>query len=181
MPSAGLALRPILPDAFPFAVRLNVELLGVVEVPPLTALYGSSCALSSCIPLARPVAGVSVGIVDFAGEDTCDLQEDPERFEFLADVSGLEEDLVELEVQLAGTERGVTALHAACQVTRIPRGALLPGEKAHGDEGDDAQEGDKGQQSQKGVMAERDTPGRKGGRDGERREGMTGEREAEGC
>jgi polyribonucleotide nucleotidyltransferase len=111
IPNAENALRPVLPSTgFPFAVRINVELMGVVDVPPLLVLRGASRALKSIgVPISRPVGGVSVGIVVFEGASAG-------QYELLEDVSDLEEEVVETELQVAGTSRGITTIHATCQV-----------------------------------------------------------------
>eukprot|EP00873_Tetraselmis_striata_P045625 jgi/Tetstr1/465889/TSEL_010506.t1 len=109
------ALRPVLPSEadFPFAVRVNIEVLGTIWVPDATAVTGASLALrQGAVPLARPVVGVTVGLVP-------DGTAEP-AFELINDVSELEQGMVGATVQLAGTREGATALHLACEEGPVP-------------------------------------------------------------
>lgn len=117
------ALKPVLPkdSEFPFAIRINVEVLGAVWVSDTPAVTGASLALhEGAVPVSKPVVGVSVGLVSRrtpaalrTGFDATATEEPPH--ELISDVTELEQSLLDAGLQLAGTRDGVTAVHLACE------------------------------------------------------------------
>ncbi len=66
----------------------------------MAALCGSTAALMDAgVPLKRPVVGVAMGLLA-----------DEERFEILTDMRAVEDFFGEMDLKVAGTEQGITAL-----------------------------------------------------------------------
>jgi len=122
------SLQPIvaeLSSTFPFAVRLNVEVLGAVELPPTAALHALCIALRDAgVPITKTVAGASVGLVQknppTASADSGTEPAVSSEYEFLADTTELEDEMVDMQVHLAGTADGISIVHAACQAAGVP-------------------------------------------------------------
>jgi polyribonucleotide nucleotidyltransferase len=60
------------------------------------------------VPLARPVAGIAMGLI-----------KEPEGFAVLSDILGDEDHLGDMDFKVAGTDRGVTALQMDIKITSI--------------------------------------------------------------
>lgn len=126
------ALLPTLPseEEFPFAVRLNAEILAADGGSGPAAVCGGTVAMSDAgVPLRSLVAAVSIGMVSeggaWNGEPSpwpTDMSTDLGRYELLTDPSGLEISMGDMELRVAGTAQGITA----CQLdVQIPGGLPL--------------------------------------------------------
>src|SRR5437763_11799874 len=75
----------------------------------MASVCGTSLALmDSGVPLARPVAGIAMGLIKEA-----------DRFAVLSDILGDEDHLGDMDFKVAGSERGVTALQMDIKITSI--------------------------------------------------------------
>ena len=103
---AERSIEPVLPSEadFPYAMRVSSE---VMESNGSTSM-ASVCAgvlalLDAGVPLLRPVAGISVGLVtefDESGE--------MRRYSTLSDIIGSEDHFGDMDFKLCGTSEGVT-------------------------------------------------------------------------
>ncbi len=101
---AERALVPVLPseEDFPYAIRLVSEVLSSNGSTSQASVCGSTLSLMAAgVPIKRPVAGISVGIV------TGDTDDD---FVLLTDIQGLEDFFGDMDFKVAGTEKGITAI-----------------------------------------------------------------------
>ncbi len=101
---AERALLPVLPseEDFPYAIRLVSEVLSSNGSTSQASVCGSTLSLMAAgVPITRPVAGISVGIV------TGDTDDD---FILLTDIQGLEDFFGDMDFKVAGTEKGITAI-----------------------------------------------------------------------
>ena len=96
---AERALMPVLPDEeeFPYAIRIVAEVLGSNG----STSMGSACAatlalMDAGVPIKRPVAGISIGLV--TGDDG--------EFATLTDIQGMEDHFGDMDFKVAGTYRG---------------------------------------------------------------------------
>jgi polyribonucleotide nucleotidyltransferase len=108
---AWRALQAVLPpqEQFPYTVRLVSEITESNGSSSMATVCGSSLALMDAgCPLARPVAGVAMGLIleDYG-------------FEVLTDILGDEDHLGDMDFKVAGTETGVTALQMDIKVAGI--------------------------------------------------------------
>jgi polyribonucleotide nucleotidyltransferase len=108
---AWRALHPVLPkkEDFPYTVRIVSEITESNGSSSMATVCGSSLALMDAgAPLARPVAGIAMGLIK---EDS--------RFAVLSDILGDEDHLGDMDFKVAGTKKGVTALQMDIKITSI--------------------------------------------------------------
>lgn len=101
---AERALLPVLPseEEFPYAMRLVSEVLSSNGSTSQASVCASTLSLMAAgVPIKKPVAGISVGLV--AGEDEDD-------FAILTDIQGLEDFFGDMDFKVAGTKDGITAI-----------------------------------------------------------------------
>ena len=101
---AERALLPMIPseDDFPYAIRLVSEVLSSNGSTSQASVCASTLSLMSAgVPLKKPVAGISVGMV------TGDSVED---YVLLTDIQGLEDFFGDMDFKVAGTKDGITAI-----------------------------------------------------------------------
>lgn len=101
---AGVVMPPGGP-LFPYAVRVSSEVTASDGSSSMATVCGATLALQDAgVPLAAPVAGVSVGLVT-----PRDMAADP-RFLLLTDILGLEDHVGDMDFKVAGSASGVTAV-----------------------------------------------------------------------
>lgn len=101
---AERALVPVIPgeDEFPYAIRLVSEVLSSNGSTSQASVCGSTLSLMAAgVPIKRPVAGISVGLVTGAADDD---------FVLLTDIQGLEDFFGDMDFKVAGTHNGITAI-----------------------------------------------------------------------
>ncbi len=110
---AWRALRPLLPakDKFPYTIRVVSEITESNGSSSMATVCGSSLSLMDAgVPLARPVAGIAMGLI-----------KEPKGFAVLSDILGDEDHLGDMDFKVAGTENGVTALQMDIKITSITK------------------------------------------------------------
>jgi polyribonucleotide nucleotidyltransferase len=110
---AWRAVHPLMPaaDKFPYTVRIVSEITESNGSSSMASVCGSSLALMDAgVPLARPVAGVAMGLI-----------KEGEKFAVLSDIMGDEDHLGDMDFKVAGSETGITALQMDIKITSITR------------------------------------------------------------
>ncbi|MFZ4776432.1 MAG: polyribonucleotide nucleotidyltransferase [Terrimicrobiaceae bacterium] len=102
---AERSLAAVIPDEkdFPYAIRITSEVMesnGSTSMASVCA--GTLALLDAGVPLKRPVAGISVGLVTEYDGDTL------KRYTTLTDIIGSEDHFGDMDFKLCGTELGVT-------------------------------------------------------------------------
>lgn len=114
---AERALRQVLPneDDWPYTMRLVSEVLSSNGSSSMASVCGSSLALldAGC-PLKAPVAGVAMGLM--SGDD--------DEYVILTDIQGVEDFLGDMDLKIAGTSQGVTAIQMDQKVHGLPFAVL---------------------------------------------------------
>src|SRR6201999_3848915 len=108
---AWRAIRPMLPSAeqFPYTLRVVSEITESNGSSSMATVCGTSLSMMDAgVPLARPVAGIAMGLI-LEGE----------RFAVLSDILGDEDHLGDMDFKVAGTDRGVTSLQMDIKITGI--------------------------------------------------------------
>ena len=108
---AWRAVHPLMPDAeaFPYTVRVVSEITESNGSSSMATVCGASLSLMDAgVPLARPVAGIAMGLI-----------KDEDRFAVLSDILGDEDHLGDMDFKVAGTERGITSLQMDIKITSI--------------------------------------------------------------
>ncbi len=108
---AWRAIHPMLPaaDQFPYTIRSVSEITESNGSSSMATVCGTSLALMDAgVPLARPVAGIAMGLI-----------KEGERFAVLSDILGDEDHLGDMDFKVAGTDNGITALQMDIKIDGI--------------------------------------------------------------
>ena len=108
---AWRAVHPLLPeeDKFPYTLRIVSEITESNGSSSMATVCGSSLALMDAgVPLARPVAGIAMGLI-----------KEERGFAVLSDILGDEDHLGDMDFKVAGTEQGITSLQMDIKITSI--------------------------------------------------------------
>ncbi len=108
---AWRAIHPMLPAAeqFPYTIRSVSEITESNGSSSMATVCGTSLALMDAgVPLARPVAGIAMGLI-----------KEGERYAVLSDILGDEDHLGDMDFKVAGTENGITALQMDIKIDGI--------------------------------------------------------------
>ena len=99
-------------DTFPYTVRVVSEILESNGSSSMATVCGTTLSLMSAgVPLAKPVAGIAMGLI----------KEDDGRVAVLTDILGDEDHLGDMDFKVAGTKDGVTALQMDIKITSITK------------------------------------------------------------
>jgi polyribonucleotide nucleotidyltransferase len=108
---AWRALRPLLPgkEQFPYTMRVVSEITESNGSSSMATVCGSSLSLMDAgVPLARPVAGIAMGLI-----------KEDDGYAVLSDILGDEDHLGDMDFKVAGTSEGVTSLQMDLKITSI--------------------------------------------------------------
>ncbi len=102
---AERSIEPVIPDVadFPYAIRVSSEVMESNGSTSMASVCGGILALMDAgVPIKRPVAGISVGLVtEYNGEQLA-------RYTTLLDILGSEDHFGDMDFKLCGTDKGVT-------------------------------------------------------------------------
>ena len=108
---AWRAIRPLMPnkDDFPYTVRIVSEITESNGSSSMATVCGASMSLmDSGVPMARPCAGIAMGLI-----------KEGDEFAVLSDILGDEDHLGDMDFKVAGTENGITSLQMDIKITSI--------------------------------------------------------------
>jgi len=114
---AERALVAVLPSVedFPYTIRSVVEILESNGSSSMATICSTSMALMDAgVPLARPVAGIAMGLIT----------DDSGALEILTDIQGIEDHVGDMDFKVAGTSAGITALQMDIKIEGITREVL---------------------------------------------------------
>ncbi|HTP57030.1 MAG TPA: polyribonucleotide nucleotidyltransferase, partial [Candidatus Paceibacterota bacterium] len=109
---AERALIPIIPsrDDFPYTIRVVSEILGSNGSSSMASVCGSSLALmDGGVPIKAPAAGIAMGL----------MSDDAGNYKILTDIQGPEDHHGDMDMKVAGTRDGVTAMQMDVKVEGI--------------------------------------------------------------
>jgi polyribonucleotide nucleotidyltransferase len=107
---AERALIPVLPeeDDFPYVLRVVSEIVSSNGSSSMASVCGSTLSLMDAgVPIKAPVSGVAMGLV--TGEDG--------KYAVLTDIQGIEDHLGDMDLKIAGSPKGVTAIQMDIKTT----------------------------------------------------------------
>lgn len=115
---AERSLLPTLPHDYPFTVRLTSEVLESNGSSSMASVCGGSLALMDAgVPVSAPAAGVAIGLVTrYENNDTKHMQD----YRILTDILGIEDYMGDMDMKVAGTRKGFTAIQADLKIPGIP-------------------------------------------------------------
>jgi len=103
---AERSIEPVIPSAddFPYSLRVTSEVMESNGSTSMASVCsGTMALLDAGVPLIRPVAGISVGLVTDIGDDGT-----LKRYHTLLDIIGSEDFFGDMDFKLCGTSEGVT-------------------------------------------------------------------------
>ncbi len=104
---AERSLVPVLPDEFPYTIRVVSEVMGSNGSSSMASACGGCMALMDAgIQLKAPVAGISVGL--FTDEKADDVQ--------VIDILGVEDHCGDMDFKVVGTRKGITGFQVDLKV-----------------------------------------------------------------
>ncbi len=110
---AERALVPIIPsrEKFPYTIRIVSEILGSNGSSSQASICGSTLALMDAgVPILAPAAGIAMGLM---------LDEKGEHYKILTDIQGPEDHHGDMDLKVAGTREGVTAMQMDVKIDGI--------------------------------------------------------------
>jgi len=113
---AEKALFPIIPsrEEFPYTIRIISEVLSSNGSSSMASVCGSTLALMDAgIPIKEKAAGISMG-----------LMMDGEKYKVLTDIQGPEDHYGDMDLKIAGTKNGITALQMDVKIDGVKMNVL---------------------------------------------------------
>jgi polyribonucleotide nucleotidyltransferase len=117
---AEKALIPVLPakEGFPYTIRIVSEVLSSNGSSSMASVCGSTLALMDAgVPITRPVAGIAMGVV-LQSNEASEAGEANEAISYaiLTDIQGPEDHYGDMDLKVAGTSEGITAMQMDVKV-----------------------------------------------------------------
>jgi len=113
---AERSIAPVIPDGkdFPYAIRVSSEVMeSNGSTSMATVCAGVLSLMDAGVPLKRPVAGISVGLVtEYDGDNL-------KRYTTLTDIIGSEDHFGDMDFKLCGTDAGVTGFQLDLKLAGI--------------------------------------------------------------
>ncbi|MBP7948013.1 MAG: polyribonucleotide nucleotidyltransferase [Verrucomicrobiales bacterium] len=119
---AEKSIEPVLPAVadFPYAIRVVSEVMESNGSTSMASVCsGTMALLQAGVPLKKPVAGISVGLVtEYDGANSM------KRYLTMMDILGSEDHFGDMDFKLCGTENGVTGYQLDLKLPGIPLAIL---------------------------------------------------------
>ncbi|RWS22441.1 polyribonucleotide nucleotidyltransferase 1-like isoform X1 [Leptotrombidium deliense] len=114
---AEKALRAVVPQNFPFTIRLNCEVLESNGSSSMASVCAGSLALLDAGVNIVPAAGVAMGLISRKVDNKDGEQDSPTtEYKVLTDILGFEDYLGDMDFKIAGTKKGFTAIQLDTKV-----------------------------------------------------------------
>jgi polyribonucleotide nucleotidyltransferase len=110
------ALEPMIPskEDFPYAIRLVSEVLSCNGSSSQASVCGSTLALMDAgVPIKNMVAGIAMGLI-----------KENDHIAILSDIQGMEDFLGDMDLKVAGTKYGITAMQMDIKIAGIDRSIM---------------------------------------------------------
>ena len=118
---AERSIAPVIPtkEQFPYAIRISSEVMESNGSTSMASVCSGVMALMDAgVPIKRPVAGISVGLVsEYEGEKMS-------RYLTMLDIIGSEDHFGDMDFKLCGTTEGVTGYQLDLKLPGIPLAIL---------------------------------------------------------
>jgi len=113
---AEKSLQGVMPtvEEFPYTVRLVSDVLESNGSSSMaTVCAGTLAMMDAGVPIRRPVAGISIGMVS-----------DKDKYVLLTDILGEEDHYGDMDFKVAGTQKGITAIQLDLKARGLPFAAI---------------------------------------------------------
>lgn len=108
---AGRSLRKMLPQNFPYTVRVVSDILESNGSSSMaTVCAGSMALMDGGVPLKAPVAGIAMGAI----------ADDKGRISILSDILGDEDALGDMDFKVTGTDKGICGTQMDIKIDGMP-------------------------------------------------------------
>jgi len=106
---AERAIQPVLPEDFPYTIRVVSEVLESNGSSSMaTVCSGSLSLMDAGVPVSGAVAGIAMGLI-----------KDGDKVAILSDILGDEDHLGDMDFKVAGTAKGITAVQMDIKIDGI--------------------------------------------------------------
>lgn len=107
---AGRSIRKVLPDDFPYTIRITSDVLESNGSSSMATVCSASMALMDAgVPMKQGVSGIAMGLVT-----------DGSRFAVLSDILGDEDAIGDMDFKVTGTENGIVACQMDIKIDGLP-------------------------------------------------------------
>ncbi len=116
---AERAMEPLLPskEEFPYTIRVVSEILSSNGSSSMASVCGSILAMmDGGVPIKAPAAGIAMGLM---------FDEKGEKFKILTDIQGPEDHHGDMDMKVAGTKDGITAMQMDVKIDGITEEILV--------------------------------------------------------
>ncbi|MEK7615918.1 MAG: polyribonucleotide nucleotidyltransferase [Patescibacteria group bacterium] len=116
---AERAMEPLLPpkEEFPYTIRLVSEILSSNGSSSMASVCGSVLAMmDGGVPIKGPAAGIAMGLM---------FDDKGEKYKILTDIQGPEDHHGDMDMKVAGTKDGVTAMQMDVKIEGITEEVLM--------------------------------------------------------
>ena len=104
---AERSIEPMVPKDYPYAVRVVSEVMGSNGSSSMASVcVGTLALMDAGVPIKKPVAGISIGLVTGAGH----------RPVLLTDILGSEDHCGDMDFKVAGTRDGITGFQVDLKI-----------------------------------------------------------------
>lgn len=104
---AERSLVPVLPDNYPYAIRVVSEIMGSNGSSSMaSACVGTLALMDAGVPIKKPVGGISVGL--FTGENG--------KADLVLDILGTEDHCGDMDFKVCGTRDGITGFQVDLKI-----------------------------------------------------------------
>jgi len=104
---AERSIIPILPDNYPYAVRVVSEIMGSNGSSSMaSACVGVLALMDAGVPIKAPVAGISVGL----------FTDGKEQSDLVIDILGTEDHCGDMDFKVVGTRKGITSFQVDLKI-----------------------------------------------------------------
>ncbi len=116
---AERALSAVVPsnESFPYTIRIVSDIMSSNGSSSMATVCGGSLSLMDAgVPIKTGVAGIAIGLISDGGTNR-----------LLADIQGVEDHLGEMDLKVAGTRQGITAVQMDLKIQGLGRQVLAEG------------------------------------------------------
>ncbi|CAD6226745.1 GSCOCG00005892001-RA-CDS [Cotesia congregata] len=114
---AERGLRAVIPEDYPFTIRLMSEVLESNGSSSMASVCGGSLALLDAgVPISQSVAGVAIGLVTKYDKESTSISD----YRILTDLLGIEDYLGDMDFKIAGPRDKITAIQADIKLAGLP-------------------------------------------------------------
>lgn len=116
---AEKALRYVIPsqDEFPYTIRIVSEILSSNGSSSMASTCAGTLSLMDAgVPIKKPVAGIAMGLMTHQGYEE---NSKSDEFKVLTDIQGPEDHYGDMDLKIAGTRDGITAMQMDVKVEGI--------------------------------------------------------------